>query len=83
MEYFEKFTLQSAKQKPKKWVYYVDDVWTIWPHGRDSLECFLAYSIHTNIKFTMEVENENRLPYLDVMTVRKANGSIGHAVNTY
>jgi hypothetical protein len=33
-----------------------------------------------NIKFTMEIEKEGHLPFLDIDVYRKTNGSLGHKV---
>src|SRR5436190_11970228 len=82
MEYFEQRALNSAMLKPKVFLRYVDDTFVIWPHGRQSLENFvtLLNSIHPNIQFTMEVENNRSLPFLDVLVTRKEDGTLGHSV---
>ncbi|XP_054290083.1 uncharacterized protein LOC129005267 [Macrosteles quadrilineatus] len=82
MEHLERNAMESAILKPKIWLRYVDDVWAVWPHGRNKLTEFLDHlnSINSNIKFTMEEERDRKLPFLDVLTTRKENGTIGHAV---
>ena len=37
-------------------------------------------SISPEIKFTMEVEENMRIPFLDVLIIRKEDGSLGHKV---
>jgi len=46
----------------------VDNTFAIWPHGRERLTEFLDHlnGLHNNIKFTMEIEEEGHLPFLDV-----------------
>jgi hypothetical protein len=60
----------------------VDDNFVIWLHQRDKHTEFLDYlnGLHNNIKFTMEVEEGDHLPFLDIDIYRKANGSLGHKV---
>jgi hypothetical protein len=50
--------LSRVPRKPTHWYRYVDDAFVVWPHGEEELHEFLdqLYSIHHNIKFTMEVE---------------------------
>src|SRR5699024_2324993 len=69
MEEFERTAIESFRLKPKVWLRYVDDTFVVWPHGRDLLNVFLQHinSIHPNIKFTMEVEKDNKLSFLDVL----------------
>ena len=54
----------------------------IWPHGKDKLTEFLnhLHGIHNNIQFTMEIEDEGHLPFLDTDIYRKMDGSLGHRV---
>ena len=73
MEFFENKALESTMKKPTLWLRYVDDVFAIWPHGRQNLSIFLNHlnSIHENIKFTVEVEENGIIPFLDVLLERK------------
>ena len=36
--------------------------------------------IHNNIQFTMEIEEEGHLPFLDIDIYTKTDGSLGHKV---
>ncbi|CAM1298513.1 Uncharacterised protein r2_g809 [Pycnogonum litorale] len=69
MENFESLALNGARHKPKVWLKYVDDTFVIWPHGKDKLKEFLNYlnSIEDYIKFTMELEANKKLLFLDVL----------------
>jgi retron-type reverse transcriptase len=60
--------INSSPMKPKFWHRYVDDVFTIWPHGQAALKDFLSHlnSRHRNITFSMEPERDHQLPFLDV-----------------
>ncbi|CAG9836786.1 unnamed protein product [Diabrotica balteata] len=82
MEAFESLALESYPLKPKVWFRYVDDTFIIWPHGQHTLSPFLDHlnSQHPSIKFTMEVENNRSLPFLDVLVTSKPNGRLGHSV---
>nr|XP_060617816.1 uncharacterized protein LOC132767173 [Anolis sagrei ordinatus] len=82
MEHFEEQALETATKKPTIWFRYVDDTFTIWSHGEEELSRFLDHlnSIHPNIQFTMEKENEGRLPFLDVLVIRKPDQQLGHTV---
>ncbi|XP_076655132.1 uncharacterized protein LOC143360299 [Halictus rubicundus] len=82
MEDLENRILKNAPRKPTQW-FNVDDTFVVWSHGRDTLDDFLHYinSLHPNIQFTMEIENEDKsLPFLTVLVTRKINGSLGHRV---
>ena len=82
MEDFEEKALSSAPLRPKCFFRYVDDTFIIWPHGPDQLKHFLDHmnSQHPNILFTMEVEKNGRLPFLDILIYRRENGRLGHSV---
>ena len=82
MEHFEHNALDTAPQKPTCWYRYVDDTFVIWPHGEPPLNGFLAHinNQHPNIRFTMEIEDNKCLPFLDVQVRRKPDGSLGHSV---
>jgi hypothetical protein len=72
MEDFEQKALESAPLKPKCWFRYVDDTFVIWQHRRETLDAFLNHlnTRHDDIKFTMEVERDGILPFLDVKVTR-------------
>ncbi|XP_042202441.1 uncharacterized protein LOC121852537, partial [Callorhinchus milii] len=82
MEKFETDAIQTATLRPTLWKRYVDDTFVIWPHGRPALDQFLDHinSIHPAIRFTMEVENDGKLPFLDVLIKRRPDGSMSHSV---
>ncbi|XP_015124857.1 uncharacterized protein LOC107046694 [Diachasma alloeum] len=82
MEDFENKVLKSAPLKPLVWFRYVDDTLVLWKHGADTLPQFLNFinSQHPSIKFTMEIEEQKSLPFLDVLVHRNEDGSLGHRV---
>ena len=51
-------------------------------HDRDDCELFLEYvnCQHSSIKFTLEVESNNSLPFLDVMITRDSEGLVSTSV---
>ena len=53
------------------WLRYMDDTFTLWPHDSGVLDGFLNHlnSLRPTIRFTMEIESHNRLPFLDVMVI--------------
>jgi hypothetical protein len=67
MEYFEENALEMATDKPLCWFHYIDDMFIIWPHGPCKLGDFIDHlkSVHENIQFTMEMERDDHLPFLD------------------
>lgn len=77
MEAFEDTVLNSSPLKPTHWFRYVDDTFVVWSHGEQLLPDFLEYlnNIHPRIQFTMEVEKDKQLPFLDVLVNRNPDGS--------
>lgn len=63
--------LQKEGLLPRLWIRYVDDVFAIC--DKEELEATLRElnGRHKNIKFTMEVEDEGKLPFLDLIIKRK------------
>ena len=82
MEHFEKEALRKAPKKPEVWFRYVDDTFVIWRHGRSELRKFLIHlnKQHPNIRFTIDIEENGKLPFLDVLVSKEANGTLGHQV---
>ena len=75
MEYFEEMALGSTSLKPYMWLRYIDDIFILWPHQED-VQILLDHvnSIRSSIQFTMEKEQDNKLPFLDVLVTRTEKG---------
>jgi hypothetical protein len=45
----------------------------VWPHGPEWLQNFLCHlsSLRTSIQFTVEIESDSVIPFLDVLVIRK------------
>ena len=73
MENFEKKAIESYPLKPKLWKRYVDDTNVLWPYGEQELNKFFEHlNIQSvDIKFTMEVEKNGSIPFLDVLVYKK------------
>ncbi|KAL0842481.1 hypothetical protein ABMA28_014575 [Loxostege sticticalis] len=80
MEDFEARALSTAPVSPRFYKRYVDDTFTILP--TNSVSAFLDHlnSIHPKIQFTMEVEANNRLAFLDVLLTRNPDHTLSHTV---
>ena len=74
--------LAQAIHKPQCWFCYVDDTFVIWPHRTDKLERFLNHlnGLHRNIKFTIRIQEDSHLPFLDIDIYRRPDGSLDHKV---
>ena len=75
MEYFEKMALGSTSLKPPMYLRYIDDTFILWPHQED-VQTLLDHvnSIRPSIQFTMEKEQDNKLPILNVLVTRTEQG---------
>jgi hypothetical protein len=73
MEHFEILDLDSLSYKPSLWLRYVDVMFVIWPHGPNRLQDFLNHlnRVRLSIQFTMEIESNNVIPFLDALVVKK------------
>ena len=83
MEMFEKCVIDLFPLKPKRWKCYVDDTDVVWPHGINTLNQFLEHlnNQNNNIKFTMEIEENNKIPFMNFLISRKEDGLISHQVH--
>jgi hypothetical protein len=72
MEDFEEIALDTADHKPAQCLGYVEDNFVVWPHGPARLQQFLHHlnSVGPTIKFTMEIEANDILPFLDVLVMK-------------
>ena len=82
MEDFETKAIETYPFKPTCWMRYVDDTFIIWPHGKDKLDSFLNHlnSQHQQIKFTMEIEKDQALPFLDVQIQKLPTQGFTHTI---
>jgi hypothetical protein len=71
--------LAQATHKPLCLLRYVDTS-LIWPHRTETLEGFLDHlnGLHDNIHFTVEMEKDGHLSFLDIDIYRRPDGSLGH-----
>lgn len=76
MARFEKLHVYTHTPRPDLWLRFIDDIFMIWSHGRDSLDQFVRHlnTVHDTIKFTMEVSSR-QVHFLD-MTVQLEGPSI-------
>ncbi len=77
MQEFEEKTLSTAALKPKFWVRYVDDTFVVWSFGADTIPGFLHHLNSSpgweNIQFTVELEINGSISFLDMWITRKEN----------
>ena len=68
--------LGSTSLKPSMWLRYVDDTLILWPR-QENVQILLDHvnSIQPSIQFTMEKEQDNKLPFLNVLVTRTEQGS--------
>ena len=74
MEDFEEQALTSTPCMPKIWKRYVDDTFTIL--SRDKVDIFLQHlnSQQPTIRFAMETETIDTIPFLDTWVTRDSDG---------
>ena len=82
MEHFEGRALIFLSSTPGEWKRYVDDIFAKWGHGKEKLNDFLAHlnSLSEHIKFTLEIELDNQLPFIVVLLTKKEDESCGYQV---
>ncbi|XP_055837264.1 uncharacterized protein LOC129905732 [Episyrphus balteatus] len=80
MQYFEMKALETSPIKPVIWKRYVDDTFCIL--NKNDVDTFLNHlnSVHSKIQFTMEIEENNTLAFLDVKVIKNQDGTLGHTV---
>ena len=71
MELFEKKILNRILPRNVVWFRYVDDIICIWPNNLDENVFLMSLNdLVPSIKFTMELEQNSSLPFLDVLIHR-------------
>ena len=73
VEDLEEKAIRSASPALKTWFRYVDNTFVLWPHGEAQLHTFHQHlnQQNPNIQFTMELEKEGCIPFLDVLVIRE------------
>ena len=68
------YCIQNNQFRPSIWFRYVDDTFSLFD-SKDAASRFLDFlnSRHPNIKFTMELEENREIPFLDVCIKRDHN----------
>ena len=75
MEYYETELLPTISPQPLLWLRYVDDVIAMWPENSDFPEFFQKVNaLAPSIKFTVEWEEEDSIPFLDTRIRRLSSG---------
>ena len=76
MEHFKELALRTAPERPRVWKRYVDDTCCI--IKKEAVDRFLKHlnNIRDSIRFTMEEEKDNSLPFLDTLLMRRDDGTI-------
>lgn len=82
MNAFEKEMLDTACLKPTFRKQFVDDTLLIWPHGQEALTDFVRFlnSCYNQIKFTMELKQDRKLPFLDMQQIMHPDGQLGRTI---
>jgi hypothetical protein len=60
----------------------VEDTFVIWPHGKETLEEILDHlnADHPSISHTMELKEDRKLQFLDVLVSKEPGGRLGLTV---
>ena len=74
MQKIEKAILENSPYAINLWKRYVDDVLAIIPENNQDLILNYINSINPSIQFTLELERNQTLPYLDIEIVRLKDG---------
>ena len=76
MENVENLALATYINPPRLWLRYVDDTFVI--INKDNVTEFHAFinTIEDSIKFTVEFECNNCIPFLDVLVMKNDNGTL-------
>ena len=80
MEFFEELALGSAPVKPRLWKRYVDDTCCIVKRGMAEELLDHLNSVRPSIQFTLELEREGSLPFLDTLLRRREDGTLDISV---
>jgi hypothetical protein len=63
MEHFEQKAISTAIKKPARWYRYMDDIFAVWPHGKDDLHDFLQHLNNIHIASNLRWRLNRTEPY--------------------
>lgn len=80
--HFKSEMLSTAVLKPKFYKRFVDDILLIWKHGHGALIDLVSFlnSRYEQIRFTVELEKDGWLPFLDMSLIMCEGGMLGRTV---
>ena len=80
MEDVETRAIETFAHPPRLWLFYVDDTFVI--IEKKFLNVFFDHinNLEPSIKFTMETENDDQLPFLDTLIQRSKNGELSSSI---
>lgn len=75
VENIETIALDSYFLKHIFWGRYMDDIISVWDYGEEELKGFLEHlnCLGGDLKFTVELEENGKLPFLDVLLLKNQN----------
>ena len=76
MEHIERRALSTFREPPRIWLRYVDDVFCVIKSSVIDDFHHHVNSISPNVKFTLELEDNNSLAFLDVYVKRTVNSKL-------
>ncbi|XP_047990120.1 uncharacterized protein LOC125229344 [Leguminivora glycinivorella] len=82
MEHFEHKALAAPPVPVKIWKRYVDDVFCVIKGSKEEAVLLLRHlnSVHRSMSFTLEMEKDRGIAFLDVSLKVGAEGMLGHSV---
>ena len=81
MEYVEQKAISSSSSSPKLWKRFVDDTLVIMYTNEVNRFFDHLNSVDPNINFTMELEQDDNLAFLDVLVMRTQEGKLATKVH--
>lgn len=82
MGYAENYLFKiNDANKPSTYYRYVDDTYAVFDIEDQMNKFFhMINSIHPNLKFTKELANNDKLPFLDVLVIKNNDGTVSTSV---